>query len=109
MAIYAKVNNNLVEQVIVAEPEFFNTFVDDSAGEWIETKTDGSIRKHYAGIGYTYNRTLDAFIPKKPYSSWVLDEETCLWEAPVPYPTDGEQYDWDNETLNWVLVSEEEN
>jgi len=109
MAIYAKVNNNLVEQVIVAEPEFFNTFVDDSAGEWIETKMDGSIRKHYAGIGYTYNRTLDAFIPKKPYSSWVLDEETCLWESPVPYPSDGEQYDWSNETLNWVLVSEEEN
>jgi hypothetical protein len=104
MAVYAKVNNSLVEQIIVAEPEFFNTFVDDSAGEWIETKTDGSIRKHYAGIGYTYNRTLDAFIPKKPYSSWVLDEETCLWEAPTSKPTDTDnQYVWDEETTSWTI------
>jgi hypothetical protein len=107
MAVYAKVNNSLVEQVIVAEPEFFNTFVDDSAGEWIETKTDGSIRKHYAGIGYTYNRTLDAFIPKKPFPSWVLDEETCLWEAPTSKPTGTDnQYVWDEDTTSWVVDSE---
>ena len=107
MAVYAKVNNSLVEQVIVAEPEFFNTFVDDSAGEWIETKTDGSIRKHYAGIGYTYNRTLDAFIPKKPFPSWVLDEETCLWEAPTSKPTGTDnQHVWDEDTTSWVVDSE---
>lgn len=106
MAIYAKVSNSLVEQVIVAEPEFFNSFVDDSPGEWIETKMDGSLRKHYAGIGYTYNQTLDAFIPKSPYSSWVLDEETCLWEAPVAYPDadSDEDYEWNEETTSWQLT-----
>lgn len=107
MTIYAKVNDGLVEQVIIAEPEFFNTFVDDSAGEWVETKTDGSIRKNYAGIGYTYNRTLDAFIPEKPYPSWVLDEETCLWEAPTSMPTGTDnQYVWDEDTTSWVVDSE---
>lgn len=106
MAIYAKVNNGLVEQVVVAEPEFFNTFVDDSAGEWLETKTDGTLRKHYAGIGYAYDQTLDAFIPKKPYSSWVLDEETCLWEAPTSMPTGTDtQYVWDEDTTSWVADS----
>jgi len=105
MKYFAKVNNGVVLRVIVAEPEFFNTFVDDSAGEWIETKTDGTLRKHYAGIGYSYDQTLDAFIPKKPYSSWVLDEETCLWEAPTSMPTGTDtQYVWNEETKAWDIV-----
>jgi len=109
MAHFAKVNNQIVEQVIVAEPEFFNTFVDTSPGQWIQTSynTRGGVhykpnsnepsedqtkalRKNYAGIGYTYDAQRDAFIPPKPYASWVLNEDTCLWESPVPYPNDEE-------------------
>lgn len=123
MAHFAKVNNGIVEQVIVAEPEFFQTFVDTSPGEWIQTSynTRGGVhynpdtnqpsadqskalRKNYAGIGYTYDRGRDAFIPPKPYTSWTLNEQSCLWEAPVPYPTDGKVYRWDEAAGNWVEV-----
>ena len=61
-------------------------------------------RKNYAGIGYTYDEQRDAFIPQKPYESWILNEDTCLWEPPVPYPTDGEQYTWNEETISWDLI-----
>jgi hypothetical protein len=61
-------------------------------------------RKNYAGIGYTYDATRDAFIPPKPFPSWVLNEETCLWDAPVAMPTDGQRYDWDEQTLSWVVI-----
>lgn len=117
MAHFAKVVDGTVSQVIVAEPEFFNTFVDSSPGEWIQTSyntrggvhygqdgqpDDGvALRKNYAGIGYTYDRTKDAFIPPKPYNSWTLDEETCLWNAPVAMPDDGKMYRWNEETTNW--------
>ena len=93
MAHFAKVNNGIVEQVIVAEPEFFDTFVDSSPGQWIQTSynTHGGVhllggtplRKNYAGIGFTYDSTKDAFIPPKPYASWTLNEDSCLWEPPV--------------------------
>ena len=112
MAHYAKVQNGLVTTVIVAEAEFFDTFVDTSPGEWIQTsyntyggihKSNGTpLRKNYAGIGYTYDKTLDAFIPPKPFASWVLDEETCLWNAPVARP-DG-QYRWNEDTLSWIEI-----
>jgi len=62
-------------------------------------------RKNYAGIGYTWDETRDAFIPPKPYTSWILNETTCLWEAPIPMPSDGMVYTWNEETLSWVLVS----
>ena len=114
MAHFAKVNNGIVEQVIVAEPEFFTTFVDSSPGEWIQTsyntyggihKNGGTpLRKNYAGIGFTYNRTNDAFIPPKPFNSWVLDEQTCLWNAPVSYPTDDKHYSWDEATTSWIEI-----
>lgn len=114
MAHFAKINNGIVERVIVAEPEFFNTFVDTSPGEWIQTSynTHGGqhtlggtpLRKNYAGVGYAYDSTRDAFIPPKPYSSWVLDEETCLWNAPTPYPDDGKVYSWEEEALSWIEV-----
>ena len=113
MSHFAKVVNGIVTQVIVAEPEFFQTFVDSSPGEWIQTsyntyggqhRNSGTpLRKNYAGIGFTYDRSKDAFIPPKPYSSWVLNDETCLWEPPVPYPTDGEDYSWDEATLSWKI------
>ena len=132
MAHFAKVNNGIVEQVIVAEPEFFDTFVDSSPGEWIKTSynmrggvyydpatgephadqagmiaaDEGRQRKNYAGLGYTYDRTRNAFIPPKPFASWTLNEDSCLWEPPVAYPTDGKMYRWDEETTNWVEVTE---
>ena len=115
MAHFAKVVDGIVTQVIVAEPEFFNTFVDSSPGEWIQTSynTRGGqhpegrpLRKNYAGIGYTYDKTRDAFIPPKPYASWTLNEDTCLWESPVPYPTDGKLYTWDETQTNWIEVTE---
>ena len=114
MAHFAKVNNGIVEQVIVAEPDFFDTFVDSTPGEWIQTSynTRGGqhpegrpLRKNFAGIGYTYDRARDAFIPPRPYASWVLNEETCLWDAPTPMPTDGKNYQWDEDTTSWVEVT----
>lgn len=118
MAHFAKVNNGIVEQVIVAEPEFFDTFVDSSPGQWIQTSynTHGGVhanggtplRKNYAGIGYSYDAQRDAFIPPKPYASWVLNEETCLWDAPVPYPNDGGRYAWNESTQAWDAVPDEQ-
>jgi hypothetical protein len=111
MAHYAKVNNGIVEQVIVAEADFFDSFVDTTPGEWIQTSynTRGGqhpegrpLRKNFAGIGYTYDRVRDAFIPPQPYDSWLLNEDTCLWEAPVAMPEDGQIYDWDEATTSWV-------
>jgi len=127
MANYAKVKNGVVTQVIVAEAEFFDTFVDIEPGEWVQTSynTRGGVhynpetgevddgipfRKNFAGIGYTYDADRDAFIPPKPHNSWVLNEESCLWESPIMYPTDGSIYTWDEQayqadnTTGWVLV-----
>ena len=113
MAHFAKVENNIVTRVIVAEAEFFDNFVDDSAGEWIQTSYNTKagvhlnggtpLRKNYAGIGYTYDKTRDAFIPPKPFPSWTLNEETCLWECPVEHPDDGNMYIWNEETQAWDL------
>lgn len=104
MGIYAKVNNGIVEKVIVANEDFFDTFVDDTAGTYIETKEDGSIRKNYAGIGFSYDATRDAFIPPQPFTSWVINETTCLWECPVAYPDDGNMYIWNETTQTWDEV-----
>ena len=114
MAHYAKVTDSIVTKVIVAEKEFFDTFVDDSAGEWIQTSynTHGGehtlggtpLRKNFAGIGFTYDREKDAFIPPQPFASWTLNETTCLWEAPVTYPDDGKMYIWNESITNWTEV-----
>lgn len=119
MAHYAKVVDGIVTKVIVAEADFFDTFVDDSAGRWIQTSynthggkhydkngnEDGEgLRKNFASIGYTYDRQKDAFIPPKPYTSWILNETTCLWEAPVAYPDDGKEYVWNENITNWTEV-----
>lgn len=114
MAHFAKVNNGIVEQVIVAEPEFFDNFVDTSPGQWIQTSynTYGGVhllggtplRKNYAGIGYTYDAIKDAFIPPKPYDSWTLNETSCLWEPPTPRPNDDKLYKWNEATTSWVEV-----
>ena len=114
MSHFAKVNNGIVEQVIVAEPEFFQTFVDSSPGEWIQTSynTHGGqhpegrpLRKNFAAIGYTYDFVRDAFIPPQPFASWTLNEDTCIWDAPVAYPTDGKIYTWDEATTSWVEIN----
>jgi hypothetical protein len=119
MAHYAKVNpNGIVENVIVAEAEFSNTYVDSSAGIWIKTSynTRGGVhyepnsyttpsadqskalRMNYAGIGMTYDEAKDAFIDPQPFPSWTLNEDTCLWVAPIAEPDDGKHYIW-NEAL----------
>lgn len=115
MAHYAKVENNIVTQVIVAEPEFFDTLVDPSEGEWVKTSYNTTkgvhltgktpLRKNYAGIGFTYDTARDAFIPPQPYPSWLLDEATCRWNAPVAYPEDGVMYTWDESTTSWKAAT----
>jgi hypothetical protein len=115
MSHFAKVCDGIVTQVIVAEPEFFETFVDSSPGEWIQTSynTHGGqhpegrpLRKNYAGIGYTYDRVRDAFIPPKPFASWLLNEDTCLWYPPVPRPEDGKFYSWNEQAQQWDEIAE---
>ena len=101
MSHFAKVENKIVTNVIVAESEFFETFVDTSPGDWVQTSYNGNFRKNYAGIGYTYDKDRDAFIPPKPYPSWVLNEDTCRWDAPTPMPDDGQRYMWNEETQSW--------
>jgi hypothetical protein len=111
MAHYAKVNNGIVEQVIVAEADFFDTFIDSSAGSWLQTSyntyggehRDGKtpLRKNYAGIGFTYDPVRDAFIPPQPYPSWLLNEDTCRWTPPTPRPDDDKMYSWDEATTSW--------
>jgi len=124
MAHFAKVVDGTVTQVIVAEPEFFETFVDSSPGQWIQTSyntrggvhydpetnepDDGTpLRYNYAGVGFSYDATADAFYPPQPFASWTLNTDTYLWEAPVAYPDDGNMYRWDEDTTNWVAVEEE--
>ena len=106
MPHFAKVNNGIVEQVIVAESDFFDGFVDTSPGTWIETFKDGGIRKHYAGIGYTYDFAKDIFIEMQPFPSWTLNEESVEWEPPVTYPNDGKRYHWNESTVSWDEVEE---
>ena len=110
MSHYAKVLNGQVVQVIVAEADFFNTFVDSSPGQWIQTSynTHGNqhpngtpLRGNYAGVGYTYDTTNDVFYAPKPYASWTLNQSSWLWEAPVPMPQDEKLYNWDEPTLSW--------
>ncbi|MBT3949556.1 MAG: hypothetical protein HOF36_00630 [Candidatus Marinimicrobia bacterium] len=121
MAHFAQIENDLVTQVIVVdnsdilddlgvESEDVGTqfCTDLLGGTWVQTSYNGNMRKNYAGMGDTYDPARDAFISPKPYPSWVLDEETCRWEAPIPYPEDDKAYRWDEETINWVLVTLEE-
>jgi len=116
MAHYAKVKDNIVVQIIVAEEDFFENFVDETPGTWIQTSyntrggihTDGGVplRKNFAGIGFSYDNFRDAFIPPRPFLSWTLNEDSCLWEPPVAYPDadSDEQYEWNEETTSWQLI-----
>lgn len=118
MGYFAKVLNTKVLEVIAAEESFFDTFVDTSPGTWLKTsyntrggvhygadgQPDGGValRANYAGIGYTYDQVNDVFYAPQPYSSWTISAPTWLWEAPVPYPSTGGPYIWDEATQSWV-------
>ena len=113
MAHFAKVKNGIVTKVLVAEQDFIDSYIDHEPGKWIQTsyntyggehKLGGTpLRKNYAGIGFSYDSTRDAFIPPQPYPSWTLNEDTCLWECPVARPDDGNKYNWNEETQAWDL------
>lgn len=103
MAHFAKVENNIVTQVIVAEQEFIDSGAVGDPSSWIQTSYNGNIRKNYAGIGYIYNPDLDAFIPPQPFPSWVLNETTASWEPPIARPDDdGKNYIWNEDTQSWI-------
>ena len=120
MSHFAEINNDGKElRVIVAAQDFIDSGTVGDASNWVQTsyntrsgvhyapnsKTpDGGIalRKNYAGVGYTYDTSRDAFIPPKPYPSWVLNESTCQWNAPISYPDDGKIYRWDESITNWI-------
>ena len=121
MSHFAKVVNGIVETVNVVEQEFINSGAMGDPSLWIQTsyntrggvhyapnssEPDGGValRKNYAGIGYTYDETRDAFIPPKPYPSWILDEDTCQWKAPTSYPNPAKHYIWDEDIKNWKEV-----
>jgi hypothetical protein len=123
MSHYAKVVEGKVTEVIVAEEDFFDNFIDSSPGEWIQTSyntrggvhhnpetnkpDDGTpLRKNFAAIGFTYDSKLDAFYAPKPFSSWTLNETTCQWESPVAYPDDGKIYEWDEDNKEWKEIKE---
>ena len=114
MAHFAHITNGIVDNVIVIDAETLALGHWGDPSEWIQTSynTQGGVHtqggtplnKNYAGIGYTYDVERDAFIPPKPYASWVLNESTCLWNPPTPMPTDGKMYTWDEDTTSWTEI-----
>ena len=107
MSHFAKINSDsIVTEVIVAEQAFINSGAVGDSFLWVQTSYNNNFRKNYAGIGFTYDSTRDAFIPPQPYPSWTLNEDTCQYDSPVPYPTDDKMYNWDEATTNWVAAVE---
>ena len=113
MSHYAKVENGIVTQVIVADQEFINSGLVGDAALWIQTSynthagchpNNTPLRKNYAGIGYIYDSLRDAFYSPKPFESWILNEDSCLWEAPIPYPADENLYTWNESSQCWEIV-----
>ena len=121
MSYYAKVDHGVVVNVIRADDSFFTTFIDSSPGTWIKTSynthggvhygpdgnPDGGIalRANYAGVGYIYNAQEDVFYAPQPYPSWTISAPTWEWKPPIPYPTDGNLYTWNEQTQNWDMVN----
>jgi hypothetical protein len=113
MSHFAKVENSIVTQVIVAEQDVIDSGIFGHG--WVQTSynTHGGVhangntplRKNYAGVGYTYDSTRDAFIPPQPYPSWTLNEDTCLWDCPVAMPTEGGPFTWNEETQTWDAIA----
>lgn len=116
MAHYAKVEGNLVTQVVVVAEDYLDEFVAANPGRWLKTSYNTyagkhalggvPLRKNYAGLGYTYDEIRDAFIPPMVFASWVLNEETCQWEPPAPYPSDGLTYAWNESIRGWSLIDD---
>jgi hypothetical protein len=110
MAHFAEIIDGVVVRVLVvpdAQEHRGQEFLAEElalGGTWVQTSYNANIRKNYAGIGYTFDETRDAFIAPKPFASWILDEETCCWESPVPYPTDGLMYEWDETITDWKAI-----
>ena len=116
MAHAAEIDENgIVLRVLVVNDEQEHRIQDHLAidlglgGTWVQTSYNGRIRKNYAGIGFKYDAERDAFIPPMPLDSWVLNEDTCRWESPVPYPTDGKFYVWNEDVINWVEAENSDN
>ena len=112
MSHFAEINeNNVVIRVVVGNDSKSNEGLDwiekNLGGTWVKTSYNGRIRKRFAAIGYFYDKDRDAFIPPKPFDSWLLNEETCLWEAQIPYPRDNKQYSWEESTTSWIEIPEE--
>ena len=84
--------------------EGYSWLVNNLGGTWIKTSYNNNIRKNYAAIGFVYDKKLDAFIPPKPFESWILNQEQCIWEAPIEFPEDGKLYTWDEETISWKEI-----
>jgi hypothetical protein len=110
MANWAEIDsNNNVIRVLVGDnknPDEGEAFMNSLGGTWIKTSynaTTNGFRKNFAGIGFTYDELRDAFIPPKPFESWLLDEETCLWNSPIPYPNDDKMYFWNEENQSWNI------
>ena len=119
MAHFAEIDeNNVVVRVLVTDNKMPNEghdwLIENLGGTWIQTsyntragvhlENKTPVRKNFAGVGFAYDTELDAFIPPKPFESWILNQETCLWESPVPYPTDGNSYLWDEQSIGWTLI-----
>ena len=103
MSHFAEINSDsIVQRVIVAEQNFINSGAVGDSFNWVQTSYNGNFRKNYAGTGYTYDKSKDAFIAPQPYPSWTLVEATCQWEAPTAYPDDDKMYTWDEDTTAWV-------
>ena len=115
MAYFAELNENNIVVRVLATPndspnEGYDWLIENLGGRWLKTSYNSNIRKNYAGIGFIYDQSRDAFIAPKPYPSWILNEDTCRWEAPIPYPSDAQRYFWDEETGDWIpMTAEQEN
>ena len=106
MAHFAEISgsNNIVVRVIVSEQDFINSGAVGDSFNWVQTSYNHNFRKNYAGIGYTYDEERDAFIPPKTFDSWILNDDTCVYDPPVEYPDDGKMYDWNEDTTSWDEV-----
>lgn len=109
MAHFAEIDeNSIVLRVLVTDNDFpnegYDWLVENLGGTWVQTSYNATIRKNFAGIGYTYDEDRDAFIAPQPYPSWELDEDTCQWVAPMAYPTDDKMYKWDEDSISWIEV-----
>ena len=107
MSHFAEINSDsIVQRVIVAEQDFINSGAVGDSFNWVQTSYNGNFRKNYAGSGYTYDKSKDAFIAPKPYPSWLLVEATCQWKAPTDMPDDGKMYEWNEATTSWDEITE---